>query len=371
MVRCPLGGILSWAFQFLKGFEMLGHDIFYFEKADYENACYNPVDDRLEDDCTVGIQCVSDLLKTYGLGDQWAFIDHSKQCFGMSEAALQEVFRTADIFIDMGAHGSWAEEAKHVPVRVLLEGEPGYTQMIMEHKRKAGEHLTDYDLYYSVGRQIGTAASFAPDAGQSWGHLWPVVVTDLFSASPTPTNAPFTTVMTWQSHTPIEYDGVTYGQKDIEFEKFINLPKRVDASLELRVSGRAIPRQRLVKHGWRIPETKTITQSVKDYYTYIRQSAGEFSVAKSVFVKTQSGWFGDRSGTYLASGRPVVLQDTGFSNHLPCGKGLFAVNNEDEAADAIGQIKADYKEHSEAARQIAKEYLDAERCLKKFVSEIS
>ena len=374
MVRCPLGGLLSYGLQFLKGFDLLGHDVFYFEKAYYADACYDPIKNVLSDDCTTGIGLVQELFEAHGLSDRWAFIDHSGKCFGLKQQALKEVFRTADIFFDMGSFGSgfWAEEAADVPVRVLYEGEPGYTQIQMEKRMRSGEQVHEYDHYYTVGSQIGTPASSAPDGGQQWRHLWAVVATELFTVAPPPRNAPFTTVMTWQSHKPLEFEGKTYfGQKDIEFEHFIGLPQHVDVPMELRVSGSEVPLQRLIDNGWHIHNPDLITQSLKDYYAYICSSVGEFSVSKSVFVKTESGWLGDRSGNYLASGRPVVIQDTGFSNHLPCGEGLFAVNNEAEAADAIEQVMADYARHSRAARHIAEDYLDARRCLNRFLSEIS
>ncbi len=374
MVRCPLGGLLSFALQFLKGFSLLGHDVFYFEKSYYAAACYDPLNDCSSDDCTTGVRLTRELLELHGFAGRWAFIDNQGTHYGLTEQSLKEVFRTADIFFDMGSigYGFWAEEAAHVPVRVLYEGDCGYTQIQMELRRRAGEDINEYDYYYSVGAQIGTQASSAPDAGLQWRHLWPVVVTELFEVHPPPRNAPFTTVMSWQSHKSLEFEGtVYYAQKDVEFEKFIRLPQRVDTTMELRVSGSQMARDRLSEHGWRIHNPGLITQSVEDYYAYIRGSAGEFSVAKNVNVKTNSGWFGDRNGYYLASGRPAVLQDTGFSNHLPCGEGLFAVNNEDEAAEAIQRITADYGRHSKAARRIAEEYLDSRRCLGRFISEIS
>jgi hypothetical protein len=374
MVRCPLGGLLSFALQFLKGFGMLGHDIFYFEKGYYENACYDPVHDRLTNDCSMGTALVGELMERFGLQDRWAFIDYRGQHYGLSKTSLDEVFRTADIFIDMGSFGSgsWAEEAADVPLRVLYEGEPGYTQMQMEKRRRNGEEVNEYDRYYTVGCRIGRPGSSVPDAGLEWGHLWAVVATSLFEVAPPPPEAPFTSVMSWKSHPPLKFEGVTYyGQKDIEFEHFIGLPQRVDVPMQLRVSGGQIPYDRLREYGWTIHDPGLITQSLEDYYAYLRGSAGEFSVSKSVFVKTGSGWFGDRSGTYLATGRPVVLQDTGFSSHLPCGEGLFAVNSEEEAAEAIRQITADYERHSRAARQIAEEHLDAPKVLHRFIEELS
>ena len=373
MVRLPLAGIHSFVLQYLIGFEMLGYGVFYIEKANYDNACCDPHSGQMSDDCTSGVTILNDLLKTHGLENRWGFIDCNGKTYGKSLREIHEVLRTADIFLDMGNNGSgaWMEEAEGIPVRVLYEGEPGYAQIVMERRRISGENIDEYDFYYSVGSQIGTTNSTAPTAGQKWRHLGAVVATDLISPTPAPPDGAFTSVMTWKSHKELEFEGETYGQKDLEFEKFIALPRLVNVPMEVRVTGSHVPMVRLRHHGWRIPEMKSVTQSMVDYHAYIRQSAGEFSVAKNVFVKTRCGWIGDRSGTYLASGRPVVLQDTGFSNHLPCGEGLFAVNNVDEAVEAIARIKADPVLHSKAARRIAVEHLDAKLCLSRFLEELS
>jgi hypothetical protein len=238
----------------------------------------------------------------------------------------------------------------------------------MANKEAAGESMPDYDFYFSAGANIGTSSTTAPTAGKQWRLLWNVVNTSLFAVSPAPKNAPFTTVMNWQSHKPLQFQGVTYGQKDIEFEKFIHLPELTKEPLEIAVAGKA-PVKKLQDYGWGIRNAKEVSQTADAYQDYIRKSRGEFSVCKNIFVETRNGWFSDRSAAYLASGRPVVLQDTGFSRHLPCGTGLFAVNHAEEAAEAIRRIASDYEVHSSAAREIAVEYLDAKKLLEKFLAD--
>jgi len=369
MIRYPLGGMLSWALQFLKGFEMLGHDVYFVEKAGYQDACYDPKKDIMTNNCSTGIQIVQDLFKRSDYNGKWCFVDFNGQYYGSDKQTLKMWFEEADIFIDMGAHGMWDKESACSNVRVYIDGEPGYTQILWEQKKRSGNALPEYDFYYSAGRNIGTQATTAPDAGKKWNHLWNLVATDLFDVSPECKGAPFTTVMNWQSHKEIEFDGVSYGQKDVEFIKFISLPKFVDCHMEAAIAGRA-PKDQLIENGWRVLDAKSVTLSIDDYYSYIKQSRGEFSVCKNVFVETHSGWFSDRSAAYLASGRPVILQDTGFSHHLPCGKGLFAVSNVEEAIDAVKQISKDYKIHSKMARDIAVEYLDAKKLLKRFINQL-
>src|SRR5439155_1473307 len=106
------------------------------------------------------------------------------------------------------------------------------------------------------------------------------------------------------------------------------------------------------------------------FCAYIRGSRGEFSVCKNAFVATRSGWVGDRIGAYLACGRPVVMQDTGFGERLPCGEGLFAVRDLDEAVDAIERIEADPERHRSAARAIAETHFEAETVLESMLTEL-
>jgi hypothetical protein len=192
----------------------------------------------------------------------------------------------------------------------------------------------------------------------------------MFPVIPCPKNAFYSTVMNWQSHEPIEYNGKIYGQKNIEFQKFIDLPKHVSVPMQVAVSGKKLPIDMLKKSGWDVSDARLMTISFERFCQYIRESRGEFSVCKNVFVANQSGWFSDRSAAYLASGRPVIMQDTGFSRHLPCGEGLFAFNTLEEAKMAIEEIESDYELHSKKARHIAFEYLDTSIVLKSFLKEL-
>jgi hypothetical protein len=243
--------------------------------------------------------------------------------------------------------------------------------MEMEKKVASGETLPEYSYYYTNGLNIGTKRSTSPTAGKHWRPIFDPIVIDFFPYSlQSNSGAPFTTVMNWQSHDPIEYNGKTYGQKDIEFIKFIDLPRKTKSPLEIAVSGKNIPYQTIINSGWHIKNAQEVTKSLDSYREYIHASKGEFSVSKNVLVATNSGWWSDRSSAYLASGRPVVMQETGFSDHLPCGRGLFAVRNLEEAAEAINHINDNYKLHSKRAHEIAYEHLESRKVLSKFLSEI-
>ena len=370
MVRYPLGGMLSWALQWLVGLSDLGHDVYFVEKANYPNACFDPNLQVMSDDCSYGITVLRKLLKHWQLDTKFCFIDAKGNYHGMDRRSIEDVLSNADLFIDMGTHGAWLAETTTAGLRVLVESEPAYTQMKMQAASDQGQSCQTYDAYYTNGLNIGTSESSAPTAGIGWRHVMNPVVPSLFSIDAPPPDAAFTTVMNWQSHETIEFNDTHYGQKDIEFQKFESLPLFVDVPMEVAVAGRGVPKERLAARGWRLRDAHNVTRSVKSYWRYIHSSLGEFAVCKNVFVATNSGWFSDRSAAYLASGRPVVIQATGFQSYLPCGEGLFAVRSTAEAAQAIRSVVDNYSFHSQAAHKIAADYLDAKIVLARFLSEL-
>jgi hypothetical protein len=202
-----------------------------------------------------------------------------------------------------------------------------------------------------------------PTHGLNWLPTRPPVALELLPPVFTPEAKYFTTVMGWNARKPINYNGVEYGQKDIEFMRVIELPQILGDVFEIALGGVDAPREKIAEAGWRISDPLKITKNPWTYRDYIAQSRGEFSVAVNLEVKTQSGWFSERTAAYLASGKPVVVQDTGFSENLPTGKGLFAFQDMNDVIAAIEIINNDYRQHCKAARQIAEEYFDSRKVL--------
>lgn len=370
MVRYPLGGMLSWALQYIVGLHQLGHAVTFVEKAGSPQACYDPVSGCMTDDATHGTQVVAGLLARFGMAGQWCFVDYHGTYHGMSSVGIRDVFESADLYIDMGTHGAWAEESAAAARRVLVDGEPGFTQMKLAMRLAAGQPVPEYDAYYTSGINVGTAVSTAPTAGVDWRALPHPVVLDLFAPTPTPSDGAITTVMNWQSYAPLQYEGRTYGHKDVSFETFAELPGRVEAPMELAVGGPNVPVERLTRLGWRVRDGHEVTRTIDEFWSYIRASRAEFSLCKEGYVATRSGWFSDRGAAYLASGRPVIQQDTGFGDFLPVGEGLFAVSSMDQAAAAIDAVLSDPGRHAVAAREIAAEHLDARHVLTQWLDEV-
>lgn len=370
MVRYPLGGNLSWALQYLTGFRDLGHEIFFVEKYAYADSCWDPQKKQMGNDCAYGVAAVSALLSAHGLASNWCFVAYGDVYHGLNRNQIEEIFRTADLYIEMGAHEAWAEESAVVPHRVFIDVDPAYTQYKMANALKKGQAVPQYHQYFTIGTNIGKEGNKVPRLDIAWKHLYNPVNTKLFPVLPVRANGAYTTIMNWKSYEPVEYDGITYGQKDIEFLKFMALPMQVDCAMEVAISGPDIPFDSLHANRWATKNAHDVTVSFDSFRAFIQSSRGEFSVCKHVYIANDTGWVSDKSAAYLASGRPVVVQDTGFSRHIPVGAGLFGVNDIDEAREAIQAIEGNYEWHSKMARQIALDYFDTSIVLKKFLSEV-
>jgi hypothetical protein len=248
--------------------------------------------------------------------------------------------------------------------RILVEQDPAYTHIwaaAADPKEIFGEH----DVYYTVGLNIGSTRCSVPTSGIDWIPIVNPVVLDWWTTNNEIERDRFTTVADWRSYGYLEFQDRVLGPKAEEFRKFIALPRLADEPLEivLNIDPEDPDINALRVNGWTI-ENPLVVNTPDLYRKYISGSLGEFSCTKGGYSGTQCGWFSDRSACYLAAGRPVVLQSTGFEDVLPVGKGLFAVSSPDEAADAIQRIRADYQLHSSAARAIACEYFDSDKVVR-------
>jgi hypothetical protein len=202
-----------------------------------------------------------------------------------------------------------------------------------------------------------------PTGGARWLPTRQPLALDLWPSTVGAPSAPFTTVMNWSAYGAREHEGRIYGQKDREFTPYFSLPNETGRLMEIALNAPAEIREQLAAGGWWIADPGEVTRDPWTYQDYLRFSLAEFSVAKHAYVSTRCGWFSDRSAGYLAMGRPVVVQDTGFSDFLPCGSGLLTFGSWGEAAAAIERVGEDYENHCRAARAVAEEYFDARRVL--------
>ena len=256
--------------------------------------------------------------------------------------------------------------------RVMVDIDPGFTQFWHE-AGLAEAHVAGHDAYFTIGDLIGTEECPIPTSGIDWIPVrQPVVLEDWpVAAGGDPDR--FTTVATWRgTFGPVEVGGRTYGLKVHEFRKFIELPSRARGSFEIALDIHPGDERDLVslrEHGWRVADPQEVAGDPDALRSYIQGSGAEFSAAQGMYVDTACGWFSDRTVRYLASGKPAVVQETGFSRNLPTGTGLIGFRTLDEAVEGAADIVARYPEHAAAARSIAEQHFAAERVLPRFCEQ--
>jgi hypothetical protein len=347
---------------YLIGLQRLGHNVWYLE--DMAECNFDPVENALSTDPRYALDFIQGCLEPYGLGDRWCYVDYlGMNYYGQSREEWRRICSECDLFLNLsGGCWIWRDEYAAIPHTAFIDSDPAFTQLeIVRRGRERVEFFAQYDHLFTFGSNIGTPASPIPTSGLIWNHTWQPVCVDEWTPDEKPPQPCFTTVMTWK----IESFEEIGGNKDSEFQKVLSLPLRTNVPIELAVSapGGFDVASYLAPYGWRCRDAFAVSNTPFVYRDFIRSSLGEFSVAKHTYVNSNSGWFSDRTECYLASGRPAVVQDTGFSAHLPTGDGLFAFRTVEEAAAALEMIMSDYAHHSRGARALAVEHFSAEAVL--------
>jgi hypothetical protein len=365
MIGCfPVGGV-AWDYaQYALGLERLGFEVYYLEDAGLET--YDPRTGLYSDDPSYGVTFLGESLASLSpdLGARWHFRAASGETFGVAADEIADAVATADLFVNVSGGCLLRDEYLACKRKVLVDTDPGWNHFVIfprldERTRSGGRGFREHDHFFTYAERIGTPGCVLPSFGIDWHPTRPPVVCDRWA--PEPPGARWTTVMSWDNYRkPVEHDGRSYGSKGPEFERIETLPGLVDVELEIATGGVRPPVERWRSLGWSLVDSQAVSRTAESYRSYVQGSRGEFSVAKNIYVATGSGWFSCRSACYLAAGRPVVLQDTGFSETIPEGKGLLAFRDLDEAVRAVEAVEADYDAHSEAARDIARQHLDSD-----------
>jgi len=364
--RYPLGGIGWQAVHHVAGLARLGHDVYYIE-----DSGARPYDPRIKSvvaDSSYGVAFLADAMARFGLADRWAYVDPvTGASHGLPRERLARLYGEADALFNVCAATRLREEHMRCPVRIYVETDPVFEQIrVAEGDRKAIEDLQDHTHHFTYGENLGQPDSPIPLEKFAWKTTRPPVVMDLWRGECDPRAERFTTVATWKNVSKdITFRGETYHwSKHVNFLRLLDLPRRTTQPLELALAlDDDGTRQLLSSHGWNVTEALDASRDLDAYQQYVQRSRGELTAAKDLVVRTRSGWFSDRSVCYLAAGKPVVTQDTGFGKLLPTGEGLFAFSTVEEAAAAVDEINHDYERHCRAARQIAEEFFAADRVL--------
>jgi hypothetical protein len=359
IARYPFGGVTWCSLMYLLGLRALGHEVFYIE--DTGECVYDPVLNTRSTDPVYGTTYIQNALEPFGLGDRWTFVNYDGTYHGRSAADVRAYCANADLFLNLsGGSWFWRDEYARIPRSAFIDSDPAFTQLaIAKAEPWYVEFFKRFDRLFTFGSNIGTSASPIPVGDFAWQATWQPVVMDEWPAVEQPGER-FTSVMTWQ----IESFTDVGGNKDQEFVNFIDLPARTAQPLELAING---PQALLRRHGWATVDAMRVSKTPWDYRTFIQRSKAEFGVAKHTYVSTRSGWFSDRTECYLASRRPALVQDTGWTAHLPHGEGLLAFSSLDEAIAGIDRINSDYDLHARRAREIASDCFDSRTILSRLL----
>jgi hypothetical protein len=355
MIRHPVAGNVLAFFHYVLGLHRLGHEVAYLEESGWPYSCYDPVTRHWHDHPQTGLRVARALAADHGMDIPLCYVNRdSGRVDGADWVEVKRMLGGADLLLNVGGV-CWLPEFALCRRRALVDMDPFFTQVA----QFGAKVLPDYHVHFSYGANIGRAGCTIPTGGVDWLPAVPPVVPEIWEGAEPPANAPFTTVANWGSYGGLTYEGEHYGQKDEEFLRLLDLPHRTSQRLELAISGGQDMHDRLRAAGWSVRDAgEEVSADVPTYRSYITGSRGEFSAAKHAYVKTRSGWFSDRSVCYLAAGLPVVLQDTGFGDWLPTGRGVLAFTSAEEAADALGRVNAEYPAHRRAAREMAERVFD-------------
>lgn len=355
--RPRAGGHTWFALQYLLGFRALGWEVTLVDRLD----AGMPRD---------GLDYLAATMERFGLADDWSVLLPESESAGLPRSQVERRLASSDLLLNVMGYLDDEDLLATPPLRVFLDVDPGFGQMW----RQLGlaDPFAGHDRFVSVGLEVGSAGCGVPDCGLDWIPTLPPVALEHWPVAPGGTT--FTSVATWRGpYGPVEYEGRSYGLRVHEFRRFLSLPERVPARFEFALAidpADAADVARLQGAGWTLLDPGAVAADPDAYHRLIQGSGAELTVAKGMYVETQSGWFSDRSACYLAAGKPVVAQETGFGAHLPTGEGLLSFSTLEEAVAAVEDVRGDFPRHRRAAREIAEEHFDAARVLGRLVDEL-
>lgn len=375
MTTMPVAGNAWLVVSYMRGLRRLGYDPYYVEA---HARTPKMLMQRADDNGSLkAAGFIREVMARFGFGNQWAFhaLHDDGQCYGMSEAQLRELYRSAAVLLNL--HGGTRPQPEHIATGrlVYLETDPVRLEIsLYDQEPQAIELLKAHVAFFTWGENYGNADCRVPlPDGLVYHPTRPPVLCDDWYDNKSGGDV-FTTIGNWeQKWQSLNFQGEIYHwSKHFEYLKFLDLPQRVAQPFELALGGYTPDDEQLLQgHGWRVCPAMDFSTDLDQYRDYIRQSRGEFTVAKDQNIRLRSGWFSERSAQYLAAGRPVITQDTGFSNILPTGRGLFAFSTMDDILAAVDAINADYAGHCRAAAELAREYFNYDVVLSRMLGELN
>jgi hypothetical protein len=369
MVRGPVGGMAWCDLHYLMGLAQMGHDVYFVEDSDDYLSCYDPGRNVTGTDPTYGLRFIARTFDRVGLGHRWAYYDAHNTCWhGPCAERITKICGSSDLLLNLAgiSHPVRAWMLK-IPVRVFIDKDPVFTQIRHIVEPAAKTRALQYTKYFTFAENVRNRQDILPDDGLQWKVTRHPIFLDAWAATAGRPRGKFTTVMQWDSYPPREYNGRHYGMKSDSFTSYIDLPERAGAIFDLAIGSPSAPRDTLRSKGWILSDPLKVSRTPWTYRDFIRRSKAEFTVAKHGYAASRCGWFSERSAAYLASGRPVVVQETGFSEWMETGVGVLPFSTMEEALAGIAEIHSRYEFHCRAAREIAEEYFDSRKVLTRLI----
>jgi ATP-binding cassette subfamily B protein/subfamily B ATP-binding cassette protein MsbA len=375
LTKMPVAGVYWQTAHYLVGLQRLGYQAYYVEAHGRTPSSFM---ETPQDNSSVNAsQFIADFMRRIDLPDRWAFhaLHDDGEVYGMSRMQLQQLYDSAALIINLHGGTHLSPEQRHGGSRMFLETDPVEMQIeLAKRDAKAVQFLEPHDSFFTFGENYGMNDCKLPTNDRFvFKPTRQPVVLDFWRKFANGSGGPnFTTIGNWkQPWREIEWDGEVYHwSKHLEFMKFVDLPGKTTQPLELALSSyEGNDRKMLESKGWKVRPAMPFSTEPDRYRRYIAESRGEFTVAKDQNVRMRSGWFSDRSATYLACGRPVITQDTGFGSVLPTGEGLFAFSSLDDILAAIERVNSDYPKQRRAAQAIAQEYFSHDTVLPRLLKD--
>jgi hypothetical protein len=368
--KLPYAGMTLYDAHYVVGLQELGYEVHYLERQNQPNECYHPETGVMSDDPRYAVEYLRTVLPRFGVGEEnFSFIDRDGRCHGSGWASLRGVLDRADFVLTL-ANPTWFDELERCPRRAYVDGDPMFTQVAMETGQgNRGSAPRHYGVLFTYCARMGMSDCTVPSAGCTWIPTRPVVATGLWAATNPPDDAPLTGLMHWSAGSPVMWDGRCYGHKDVELERFLELPRILSRSAVLALGGRRAPRQRILDRGWQLIDPLQVTSTLDAYRAFVAGSFADLGFAKHAYVASRSGWFSDRSACFLASSRPVLHQDTGFGDWLPVEGGVLSFSTPEDLSEAVRRLEADYPQHARMARRAAEEHFEAATVIGRMLDE--
>jgi hypothetical protein len=350
--------------QYAAGLLRLGHDAFFLEDSGNYPACYDPSRHRTGSDPSYGLRFAADALERLGLGARWAYHDaHTGRWFGPLGEKAVEVSTGAELLLNVSGVNPLRPWHREIPVRVLIDTDPVFTQVRHLLRPEDLAAARAHTHFRTFGENFGAPGCGIPDDGLPWCATRQPILLAEWPHPPGPQDGSFSSILQWESYPAVVYAGRRWGVKADSFPPYLGLPGLVPMPLELALGSASAPRSLLRQHGWRLTDPLRVSRDPWTYRSFIQASKGEFSIAKQAYAAASSGWFSERSACYLASGRPVVVQETGFSHWMGNSAGVLPFSSPEGAVAALTEACEQYEGRCAEARSVAEILFSSDRVL--------